>query len=167
MAKKALKQNSKYGTGPYDSLRDYMEAIEAHGNVIRIKEIDQEAELINTNGEGIKELEPESLTNPVIFASGLATHENVASVDCENKDIDGVNSPEKTNESETVSTCAVGLTVIVKLSVGPSQLTPSFVNVGVTIMVATKGSVPSLAAVKLISPAPVSPAPISISEVQA
>ena len=31
------------GTGPYDSLRDYMEAIETHGNVIRIKEIDQDA----------------------------------------------------------------------------------------------------------------------------
>ena len=43
MAKKALKQNSKYETGPYDSLRDYMEAIETHGNVIRIKEIDQDA----------------------------------------------------------------------------------------------------------------------------
>ena len=65
------------------------------------------------------------------------------------------------------SICAVGFTVIVKLSVGPSLLTPPFVNVGVTIMVATRGSVPKFAAVKFRSPAPVSPAPISISDVQA
>ena len=31
------------GTGPYDSLRDFMEAIEAHGHVIRIEAIDQDA----------------------------------------------------------------------------------------------------------------------------
>ena len=43
MVKKALKKNSNNVTGPYDSLRDYMEAIETHGNVIRIKEIDQDA----------------------------------------------------------------------------------------------------------------------------
>jgi len=43
MANKDLKENSTNVTGPYDSLRDYMEAIESHGNVIRIKEIDQDA----------------------------------------------------------------------------------------------------------------------------
>ena len=30
------------GTGPYDSLREYLEAIEKHGKLIRIDEIDQE-----------------------------------------------------------------------------------------------------------------------------
>ena len=31
------------GTGPYDSLREYIEAIEEHGKLIRIDEIDQDA----------------------------------------------------------------------------------------------------------------------------
>ena len=31
------------GTGPYDSLREYLEAIEKHGKLIRIDEIDQDA----------------------------------------------------------------------------------------------------------------------------
>ena len=31
------------GTGPYDSLREYVEAIEEHGKLIRINEIDQDA----------------------------------------------------------------------------------------------------------------------------
>ena len=31
------------GTGPYDSLREYLEAIEEHGQLIRIDEIDQDA----------------------------------------------------------------------------------------------------------------------------
>ncbi|GIS40756.1 MAG: hypothetical protein Ct9H90mP13_06020 [Pseudomonadota bacterium] len=31
------------GTGPYDSLREYVEAIEEHGKLIRIDEIDQDA----------------------------------------------------------------------------------------------------------------------------
>ena len=31
------------GTGPYDSLREYLEAIEEHGKLIRIDEIDQDA----------------------------------------------------------------------------------------------------------------------------
>ena len=37
-----MKKRSKIKTGPYDSLRAYMEAIERHGNVITIKEIDQD-----------------------------------------------------------------------------------------------------------------------------
>ncbi|GIT35447.1 MAG: hypothetical protein Ct9H300mP4_17660 [Gammaproteobacteria bacterium] len=37
-----MKKRSKITTGPYDSLRTYMEAIERHGNVITIKEIDQD-----------------------------------------------------------------------------------------------------------------------------
>ena len=38
-----MKKQSKIKTGPYDSLRDYMEAIETYGNVMKIKEIDQDA----------------------------------------------------------------------------------------------------------------------------
>ena len=41
MTKAAKGNKSKIKTGPFDSLRDYMDAIEAHGNVIRIDEIDQ------------------------------------------------------------------------------------------------------------------------------
>ena len=33
---------SRIKSGPYDSLREYMDAIEAHGNVIRIDKIDQD-----------------------------------------------------------------------------------------------------------------------------
>ena len=42
MTKAATEKKSKIRTGPYDSLRDYMDAIEAHGNVIRIDKIDQD-----------------------------------------------------------------------------------------------------------------------------
>ena len=45
-------------------------------------------------------------------------------------------------------TCPVGLTVIVKVLVGPVQLTPPFVNVGVTVIVATTGTIPVLMPVK-------------------
>ena len=37
-----MKKKSNIKTGPYDTLRAYMEAIENHGNVIKIKEIDQD-----------------------------------------------------------------------------------------------------------------------------
>ena len=39
---KQTKTKPEIKTGPYDSLRDYMEAIETHGSVIRIDEIDQD-----------------------------------------------------------------------------------------------------------------------------
>jgi len=42
MTKPSTRNKSKIKTGPYDSLRDYMVAIEAHGNVIRIDEINQD-----------------------------------------------------------------------------------------------------------------------------
>ena len=44
-------------------------------------------------------------------------------------------------------TCPVGLTVMVNVFVGPVQLTPPLVNVGVTTMVAITGQVPLLTAV--------------------
>ena len=44
-------------------------------------------------------------------------------------------------------TCAVGFTVIVKLVVGPLQLTDPLLNVGVTVIVAVTGDVPVLIAV--------------------
>ena len=44
-------------------------------------------------------------------------------------------------------TSPVGLTVIVKVLVGPVQLTPPLVNVGVTTIVAITGAVPVLVAV--------------------
>ena len=31
------------GTGPYDSLREYLTAVEAHGKLIKIDKIDQDA----------------------------------------------------------------------------------------------------------------------------
>ena len=37
-----MKKKSNIKTGPYDTLRAYMEAIENHGNVIKIKKIDQD-----------------------------------------------------------------------------------------------------------------------------
>jgi hypothetical protein len=43
-------------------------------------------------------------------------------------------------------TCAVGLTVIVKFSVGPVQLTDPFVKVGVMVIVAVTGDVPAFTA---------------------
>ena len=46
-------------------------------------------------------------------------------------------------------TCAVGFTVMVKLSVGPVQLVPLLTKVGVTMMVAVTGADPVLTAVKL------------------
>ena len=46
------------------------------------------------------------------------------------------------------STWPVGLTVIVKVSAGPVQLTPFSVNVGVTVKVAVIGEVPVLTPLK-------------------
>ena len=64
-------------------------------------------------------------------------------------------------------TCAVGVTVIVKVSSGPTQLTPAFVNVGVTVNVDSNKSVVLLTAVKLMFPVPLSPDPRSESEAHA
>ena len=46
------------------------------------------------------------------------------------------------------TTLAEGLTVIVNVNVEPTQLTPPFVQVGVTCIVATEGTNPELVAVK-------------------
>ena len=55
----------------------------------------------------------------------------------------------------------VGFTVIVNVSAGPVQLTPFSVNVGVTVIVATTGEVPSLTPAKeAIFPVPISPKPM-------
>ena len=66
-------------------------------------------------------------------------------------------------------TSPFGLTVIVKVLVGPVQGTPPFVNVGVTTMVATTGEVPVLTAVnEAMFPVPNAKSPIDgVSFVQA
>ena len=66
-------------------------------------------------------------------------------------------------------TSPFGLTVIVKVLVGPVQGTPPFVNVGVTTMVATTGEVPVLTAVnEAMLPVPNAKSPIpGVSFVQA
>ena len=59
------------------------------------------------------------------------------------------------------STSAVGLTVMVKVFVGPSHVLPSLVKCGVTTIVATTGAVPVFIATKDgISPLPVADNPI-------
>lgn len=56
----------------------------------------------------------------------------------------------------------VGLTVMVKVTGVPTQLTP-LVNVGVTVMVAVTGAVVALVAVKVgILPVPLAPRPIDV-----
>jgi len=82
-------------TGPYDSLRDYMEAIEAHGNVIRIESIDQDAyeltgfmyKLMDKHGwfgapavivENIK-ISGEWVKGPIVINQyGMGAHEAIA-----------------------------------------------------------------------------------------
>ena len=83
------------GTGPYDSLRDYIEAIETHGNVIRIEAIDQDAyeltgfmyKLIDKHGwlgaptvivESVK-ISGEWVQGPIVINQyGMAAHEAMA-----------------------------------------------------------------------------------------
>ena len=83
------------GTGPYNSLRDYMEAIETHGNVIRIEAIDQDAyeltgfmyKLIDKHGwlgapsvivESVK-ISGEWIQGPIVINQyGMAAHEAMA-----------------------------------------------------------------------------------------
>ena len=61
----------------------------------------------------------------------------------------------------TAFTVAVGFTVMVNVSEVPTQLTPLFVNVGVTVMVATTGVVVILVATNVgILPAPLAAMPI-------
>jgi hypothetical protein len=59
----------------------------------------------------------------------------------------------------------VGLTVMVKVLVGPGQLTPPLVNVGVTTIDATTVAVVTLVAVKdAIFPAPLAASPMLAAE---
>ena len=63
----------------------------------------------------------------------------------------------------TVFTCAVGLTVIVKLRGVPLHVNPPLVYTGVIVIVAVTGAVPVLTAVKLaMSPVPLAPSPIVV-----
>lgn len=65
------------------------------------------------------------------------------------------------SDSGVMST-GVGLTVMVKVRVGPGQLTDPLVNVGVTLMVAVIGTVLGLVAVNVkLSVLPESPRPIA------
>ena len=80
--------------------------------------------------------------------------------------ITDVIAPVQTTKSDGLSTCAVGLTVIVKISSSPSQTLPSNSNSGVTVIVASTGAVVEFVAVKFILSFPERPAPISMSDVQ-
>ena len=61
----------------------------------------------------------------------------------------------------TAFTVAVGFTMMVNVSGVPTQLTPLFVNVGVTVMDATTGVVVLLVAIKVgIFPVPLAAIPI-------
>ena len=90
-----MKKQSKIKTGPYDSLRAYMEAIEIYGNVMKIKEIDQDAyelaglmyKLVDKHGwlgapavvvEKVK-IDGNWMKGPIIVNQyGLAAHEAMA-----------------------------------------------------------------------------------------
>ena len=62
-------------------------------------------------------------------------------------------------------TCPVGLTVMVKVFVGPAQPTEPLVKVGVTTIVAITGDVPVLTAVKeAISAVPEAARPMLVVE---
>ena len=63
----------------------------------------------------------------------------------------------------TAFTVAVGLTVIVNVMAVPTQLTPAFVYVGVTIMVAVIGAVVALVATK----DPILPTPLAANPIEA
>ena len=61
----------------------------------------------------------------------------------------------------TAFTVAVGYTVMVNVLAVPAQLTPPFVNVGVTVMVAVTAALVALVAVnEAIFPAPLAAKPI-------
>ena len=58
---------------------------------------------------------------------------------------------------------AVGLTVMVKVSAGPTQFTEPLAKVGITVIVALIGDVPALVAVKeAMFPEPLAPRPMAV-----
>jgi hypothetical protein len=59
-------------------------------------------------------------------------------------------------------TCPVGLIYMIKLFVGPEQLVPPFVYVGVTTIVPDMGEVPALVAVNEMFPEPLAAKPIEV-----
>ena len=95
MPKTSSNKESKITTGPYDSLREYMAAIEKYGNVIKIKEIDQDTyelaglmyKLVDKHGwlgapavivENVK-IDGQLMQGPIIVNQyGLAAHEAMA-----------------------------------------------------------------------------------------
>ena len=77
------------------------------------------------------------------------------------KTISAISSPLQTTIGSTSLTCAVGLTVMVNSFEGPVQLSPAFVYVGVTSIVAVRISVVALVTNWLILSFPVEGNPIS------
>ena len=76
----------------------------------------------------------------------------------------GVLSPLHTTWLTGWSTSAVGLTVMVKVFVGPSHVLPSLVKCGVTTIVATTGAVPGFVATNDgMLPVPLAAKPMLIS----
>ena len=74
-----------------------------------------------------------------------------------------ISSPLVTTISTVGFTCAVGFTVISNRVAGPTQLSPPFSNVGVTVIVATTGLVDVLIAVKAgMFPLPEAANPIEV-----
>jgi hypothetical protein len=72
-----------------------------------------------------------------------------------------VDDPLQSTWLATALTVAVGFTVMVNVDAIPTQLTPLFVNVGVTVIVATTGVVVLLVAVNVgIFPVPLAAMPI-------
>ena len=73
--------------------------------------------------------------------------------------------PEVLHSTKSVGsiTCAVGLTVMVKVSAGPTQFTEPLAMVGVTVIVALIGEVPALVAVnEAMFPEPLAPRPMAV-----
>jgi hypothetical protein len=71
--------------------------------------------------------------------------------------------PLQTTSPDGWLTCAVGLTVMVKVFDDPEQILPPLLNPGVTLIVDVTGVVPEFTAVKeLMSPVPVAGSPIEV-----
>ncbi len=123
--------------------------------------------VLNNVSAGIKVVSVlDEFNNPVIPESATAVQLKVTLfVLLEILTKDDV-SPEVIYSSTSALTCTVGFTVIVKVLSSPAQTLPSFSNSGVTMMVATIGSVVKLVAMKLILSFPERPAPICVSDTQ-
>ena len=107
-------------------------------------------------------------TNPILGESFIQLYVVVPSVFSVVNDISVVSSVLHNIWLSIESTWPEGVTVIVNVCDGPSQLTSAFVNIGVTIIVATTGIVPVLIPLNEdIFPVPEASKPIlSVSFVQ-